>query len=74
MTVVRHKDLVDTVRDVTGLEETDTARAATAGVISSVAHSLPADARTWLADELPGTIEDAARIPGQDSCAAAPRS
>ncbi|WP_307849614.1 DUF2267 domain-containing protein [Qaidamihabitans albus] len=63
--MIKHQDLVDSVREYAELDSTEQARGATAAVLSTIGHCLRPEDRRRLAEDLPGTVEEAARVPGQ---------
>nr|WP_106180532.1 DUF2267 domain-containing protein [Prauserella shujinwangii] len=62
---MRHQDLVDSVRRHAGVDTTEQARGATTAVLRTIGHCLRPEDRRRLAEDLPGTVAEAADVPGQ---------
>lgn len=57
--MVKYQAFVEAVRDQADLASTDRAQRATVAVLTGLGHCLPLYARRQIAEELPGTLDDA---------------
>ncbi|WP_007025865.1 DUF2267 domain-containing protein [Saccharomonospora iraqiensis] len=61
---MKYQDLIESVRTDARLDSNDHARETVSAVLTTVAHGIPPEDRTRLAEALPGSLESAAEVPG----------
>jgi uncharacterized protein (DUF2267 family)/pterin-4a-carbinolamine dehydratase len=61
---MKYQDLIESVRDRVQLDDSEHARQAVEAVLATLGHCMTPDARTQLAEHLPGLLEPAMEVPG----------
>ncbi|WP_298177546.1 DUF2267 domain-containing protein [Saccharomonospora sp.] len=62
---MKYQNLVESVQDRTLLDNSENAREAVEAVLTTLAHCVTPDARTQLAEHLPGSLEQTMEVPGE---------
>ncbi len=61
---MKYQDLIESVRTDARLDSNEQARGTVSAVLTTVAHGIPPEDRTRLAEALPGSLESTAEVPG----------